>query len=85
MQKIVNIISIFSGVVSITLVGATGYVYLNRAAIIEGAKANIIKAATQGVTDALPGIVDSSMPELPASTGGVSGVVPGGGGIGVPF
>lgn len=85
MQKIVNIISIFSGVVSITLVGATGYVYLNRTSIIEGAKANIIKAATQGVTDVLPGIVDSSVPELPGSTGGVSGVVPGVGGFGVPF
>tara|TARA_R100000995_G_C3477250_1_gene121694 strand:+ start:1234 stop:1485 length:252 start_codon:yes stop_codon:yes gene_type:complete len=81
MQKIVNVISIFSGVVSITLVGATGYVYLNRASIIEGAKANIIKAATQGVTDALPGIVDSSMPELPASTGGISGL----GGSAIPF
>ena len=85
MQKIVNIISIFSGVVSITLVGATGYVYLNRASIIEGAKSNIIKAATQGVTDALPGIVDSSVPELPGSTGGVSGAVPGVNGFGVPF
>ena len=85
MQKIVNIISIFSGVVSITLVGATGYVYLNRVSIIEGAKANIINAATQGVTDALPGIVDSSVPELPGSTGGVDGVVPGVGGFGVPF
>ena len=81
MQKIVNVISIFSGVVSITLVGATGYVYLNRASIIEGVKANIIKAATQGVTDALPGIVDSSMPELPASTGGISGL----GGSAIPF
>jgi|TARA_B100001059_G_scaffold167508_1_gene167189 hypothetical protein len=81
MQKIVNVISIFSGVVSITLVGATGYVYLNRASIIEGAKENIIKAATQGVTDALPGIVDSSMPELPASTGGISGL----GGSAIPF
>ena len=81
MQKIVNVISIFSGVVSITLVGATGYVYLNRTSIIEGVKANIIKAATQGVTDALPGIVDSSMPELPASTGGISGL----GGSAIPF
>jgi len=81
MQKIVNVISIFSGVVSITLIGATGYVYLNRASIIEGAKENIIKAATQGVTDALPGIVDSSMPELPASTGGISGL----GGSAIPF
>tara|TARA_R100000900_G_scaffold25783_1_gene20318 strand:+ start:282 stop:533 length:252 start_codon:yes stop_codon:yes gene_type:complete len=81
MQKIVNVISIFSGVVSITLIGATGYVYLNRASIIEGAKENIIKAATEGVTSALPGIVDSSMPELPASTGGISGL----GGASIPF
>ena len=74
MQKIVNVISIFSGLVSLTVVGVTGYVYFNRVSLIENAKANVINAATAAVADALPGIVDSAMPEIPSSTGGVSGV-----------
>ena len=41
MQKIVNVISLFSGLVSLTIVGATGYVYLNRDSLIEKATANI--------------------------------------------
>ena len=81
MQKIVNVISIFSGLVSLTVVGVTGYVYFNRVSLIENAKANVIKAATAAVTDALPGIVDSAMPGIPSSTGGVSGVT----GTAIPF
>jgi hypothetical protein len=72
MQKVVNIISIFSGLVSLTIVGVTGYVYFNRVSLIENAKANITKSAVAAVADALPGIVDSAMPEIPSSTGGVS-------------
>lgn len=79
MQKIVNVISIFSGLVSLTIVGATGYVYLNRDSIIENATANITAAVTEAVTSALPSIVDNAMPEIPEVTGGVSGVVGAGG------
>tara|TARA_Y100000817_G_C16568824_1_gene416609 strand:+ start:270 stop:533 length:264 start_codon:yes stop_codon:yes gene_type:complete len=78
MQKIVNVISIFSGLVSLTIVGATGYVYLNRDSIIENATANITAAATKAITSALPSLVDSAIPEMPEVTGGVTGV---GGGI----
>ena len=80
MQKIVNVISIFSGLVSLTIVGATGYVYVMRESITEGIKTEIIKSATEGVSKALPGIVDSAMPEFPSSTGGVSGA---GGAVGL--
>ena len=78
MQKIVNVISLFSGLVSLTIVGATGYVYLNRDSLIEKATANITAAATGAITKALPSLVDNAMPEIPEVTGGVSGVVGGG-------
>ena len=38
MQKLVNIIAIASGVVSLTVVGIGGYVYVQRDAIIESVK-----------------------------------------------
>tara|TARA_B000000557_G_C20373258_1_gene274770 strand:+ start:125 stop:391 length:267 start_codon:yes stop_codon:yes gene_type:complete len=36
MQKIINVLAIASSVVSLTVVGVGGYVYLNKDAIIEG-------------------------------------------------
>ena len=74
MQKIVNVISIFSGIVSLSIVGVTGYVFLNRESIVEGVKEEVIKSATEAVSGALPGIVKSAVPGLPSSTGGVSGL-----------
>jgi len=71
MQKIVNVISIFSGVVSLSLVGVTGYLFLNRESIVEGVKEEIIKSATEAVSGALPDLVDGAVPELPSVTGGV--------------
>ena len=81
MQKIVNVISIFSGIVSLSIVGVTGYVVLNRESIVEGVKEEVIKSATEAVSGALPGLVESAVPELPGATGGVSGL----GGVGLPF
>ena len=80
MQKIVNVISIFSGIVSLSIVGVTGYVVLNRESIVEGVKEEVIKSATEAVSGALPGLVESAVPELPGATGGVSGI-----GVGLPF
>ena len=54
LQKIVNGIAIASGVVSITVVGAVGVVYLNKDAIIENVKGKVMEA----VTDKLVGIGD---------------------------
>ena len=82
MQKIVNVISIFSGIVSLSIVGVTGYVFLNRESIVEGVKEEVIKSATESVSGALPGLVDNAVPELPGATGGVSGL---GGGVNLPF
>mgnify|MGYP001459322922 CR=1 FL=1 len=81
MQKIVNVISIFSGIVSLSLVGATGYIVVNRESIVESVKEEVIKSATEAVSSALPSLVDSAVPELPGATGGVSGL----GGSALPF
>ena len=37
-QKIINGIAIFSGVISLTVVGTAGYVYVQKDAIIESVK-----------------------------------------------
>ena len=54
LQKIVNGIAIASGIVSITVVGAVGVVYLNKDAIIDNVKGKVMEA----VTDKLGGLGD---------------------------
>ena len=48
LQKIINGIAIASGVVSITVVGAVGVVYLNKDAIIENVKSKVMKSVLPG-------------------------------------
>ena len=69
LQKIVNGIAIASGIVSITVVGAVGVVYLNKDAIIDNVKGMVMEA----VTDKLGGLGDLG--------GGALGGV---GGLGLP-
>jgi len=45
MQKIVNIVAIASGVVSLAVVGSGLYVYVNRGAIADGVKQQVMDAA----------------------------------------
>ena len=44
MQKIINGIAIASGVISLTVVGAVGVVYLNKDAIIENVKSKVMES-----------------------------------------
>ena len=44
LQKIVNGIAIASGVVSITVVGLAGYVYIRKDAIIENVKSKVMES-----------------------------------------
>ena len=70
MQKIVNAIAIVSGVGVLAIVGAGGYLYLNKDALIEKAKGQILEQVTGGlsgaVTDAIPDVTGSALP-LPSS------------------
>ena len=42
MQKIINVLAVASAAVSVAVVGLGGYVYLNREAIIEDVKDNVL-------------------------------------------
>tara|TARA_R100000773_G_C4175865_1_gene87645 strand:+ start:160 stop:393 length:234 start_codon:yes stop_codon:yes gene_type:complete len=62
MQKIINGIAIASGVVSLTVVGLGGYVFIRKDAIIDGVKSKIIESVSDKMGDMLPGIVGGSIP-----------------------
>ena len=71
MQKIVNAIAIVSGVGVLAIVGAGGYLYLNKDALIEKAKGQILEQVTGGlgavVGDSLPDVTGDAIPALPVS------------------
>ena len=48
LQKIVNTIAIASGVVSLTVVGAAGYVFIRKDAIIDNVKSKIMESVLPG-------------------------------------
>ena len=71
MQKLINLLAVLSFGVSAAVVGGGAYLYLNKDALVEGAKEKVTKAVTDAVTEALPGMISGAMPELPKMTGGV--------------
>ena len=84
MQKVINVLAVlsFAGVAGI--VGGGTYVYLQRDSIIDGIKAGVTRHATEAITNALPGMLDSAMPELPSATGGAIPGVPSASGPSIP-
>ena len=74
LQKIINGIAIASGVVSITVVGAVGVVYLNKDAIIENVKSKVMESV-------MPDLGGGLSDMIPKSTGPV---MPEGVGLGIP-
>ena len=68
MQKIVNAIAIASGVGVLAIVGAGGYLYLNKDALIEKAKGQILEQVTGSIGGgALKGIMpDATGPAIPS-------------------
>ena len=68
-QKIVNGIAIASGVVSLTVVGLGGYVYIRKDAIIENVKGKVMESGTEklGRLGSLGG-GSLGLPKSPAST-----------------
>ena len=70
MQKVINVLALASFGVSAAIVGAGAYVYLNRDAMIEAAKKQAIEQVTKSVTEALPGMIQGAMPEMPKVSGG---------------
>tara|TARA_B100000073_G_scaffold290519_1_gene253274 strand:+ start:969 stop:1241 length:273 start_codon:yes stop_codon:yes gene_type:complete len=86
MQKVINALAVLSFLGTASIIGGSTYVYLQKDAIIDGVKAKVTEAALGAITDALPGMMDSALPELPGATGGVVGSPAGGmGAAGVGF
>jgi len=76
MQKIINIVALLSGLTSLGLIGGSAYLLLNKDALIDQAKSAAAKAATEAVSNALPGMIDAAMPELPKTTGPATSILP---------
>ena len=62
MQKIINGIAIFSGVVALGVVGLGGYVFIRKDAIVDGIKSKVMEAV-------MPDIGGGIMKSLPDTTG----------------
>ncbi len=77
MQKVFNVLTTVSFVGVVTILGAAGYVYVNKDAIIEGVKAQVMAGVTDAVQDSIVGSFDVPSPVAPSS--------PAGNGIPVPF
>ena len=77
LQKIVNGIAIASGVVSLTVVGLGGYVFIRKDAIIENVKGKIMESVMPdglggilgGGGDAGAGALESLVPSMAPSEG----------------
>ena len=63
LQKIVNGIAIASGVISLTVVGLGGYVYIRKDAIIENVKSKVMESVMPGGlgTGALEGLTGGGL------------------------
>ena len=74
MQKVINGIALFSGVVSLGIVVGGVWIYLEKDNLVNGVKTQMINGVTSSIQEMLPGMLESSMPEIPevpSSTGGV--------------
>ena len=80
MQKIVNGIAIASGIISLTVVGTIGYVFIRKDAIIENVKSKVMESVMGSVGDSLPDVVGEVLPDIT----GPAGPMPEGVGLGVP-
>ena len=69
LQKIVNGIAIASGVVSLTVIGLGGYVFIRKDAIIENVKGKIMEAV-------MPGGMSGILGGDGGGTGALEGLIP---------
>ena len=76
MQKVINGIALFSGVVSLGIVVGGTMLYLNKDNIVEDLKTKVTTEITSAITNSLPGLIDSAMPEIPEVPTSTGGVVP---------
>ena len=86
MQKIINVIALSSGIVSLAVIGSGVYVYVNRASIIDGVKSQVMESV-MGSMGGLGGMGGGALPigtpDLAAPSDSAA-VIPDGGGLGLP-
>ena len=83
LQKIVNGIAIASGVVSITVVGVAGYVFIRKDAIIENVKSKVMESVLPGGLGGLGGGLGGAI-DLPTPEAKTPMAPPVGEGFGIP-
>jgi len=76
MQKVINTIALLSGLTSLTLIVGSGYLLMNKDAMIEDIRKQATEQVTKAMTEALPGIIDAALPEIPEMPTKTGGVVP---------
>ena len=81
-QKIVNVIAIASGAVSVAVIASGVFVYVNRDSIIDNIKSQAIEAVTGSLGGGLGGDLPIGAPDL-APAAPDAAAVPSGG-LGVP-
>ena len=69
MQKVINVLAVLAFLGTAGIIGGGYYLYTQKDPIIDGMKEKIVTAATEAIADALPGMMDAAMPELPTTTG----------------
>lgn len=69
MQKVINVIALLSGLTSLAVIGSGVYLYKNADVMIEDARKNVANAAVEAISEALPGLIDAAMPDIPEVTG----------------
>ena len=66
MQKIINGIAIFSGVVALGVVGIGGYVFIRKDAIVDNIKGKVMEAVLPSIGGAITNTIpDTTGPALP--------------------
>lgn len=69
MRKLLDVLTVVSFLGTAGIIGAGAYVYIQKDALIEGVKKEVVNAAITGVAGALPGLLDNAMPQIPSQTG----------------
>ena len=87
MQKIVNGIAIASGIISLTVVGTIGYVFIRKDAIIENIKSKVMESVMPdiggGIMNSIPDFTGPAAP-LKSPQSKPSSPMPEGTGLGIP-
>ena len=90
MQKIVNVVALSSGIVSLAVICSGVYVYVNKDSIVDGVKQQVMDAVTGSLGD-LGGLAGGGLGSglgggalIPEGDAGIAGGAAGGAGIVAP-